>query len=53
MTFRLDENATSAFLLKDRGWVRKFCHMCYITINRHDRLLNYTDIVRKGNISPL
>ena len=24
-----------------RGWVRKFCHRCYIRINRHARLLNY------------
>ena len=29
-----------------RGWVRKFCQRCYITINRHDRLLNYTLLAR-------
>ena len=29
-----------------RGWVRKFCHRCYIFVNRHDRLLYYTLIER-------
>ena len=27
-----------------RGWVRKFCHMCYNFVKRHDRLLYYTFI---------
>ena len=29
-----------------REWVRKFCHRCYIFVNRHDRLLYYTLIER-------
>ena len=29
-----------------RGWVRKFCHRCYITINIHDWLLNYISLER-------
>ena len=29
-----------------RGWVRKFCHMCYNCLNRHDKLLYYTLIER-------
>ena len=29
-----------------RGWVRKFCHMCYNFVNGHDRLLYYTLIER-------
>ena len=46
---KVSENCMVTFLLcfnhclHVRGWVRKFCHRCmYITINRHDSLLNYT-----------
>ena len=32
---------TEQFSISVRGWVRKFCHRFYFTINRHDMLLNY------------
>ena len=39
------------FIWHVRGWVRKFCNRCYITINRHYRFLNYT-LLERATILP-
>ena len=39
-------NINSEVFPNIRGWVRKFCHRCYIFVNRHDKLLYDTLIER-------